>query len=63
MAVTGPTGGVSDELSVFEYIGSMARELAEMARMNGDPELGDLLDEAASRVGPGQGSASSELPA
>jgi hypothetical protein len=39
------------EFPVREYIGAMAVELAQMARWDGDEDLGRLLDEAAARAG------------
>ncbi len=38
------------EFPVREYIGAMAVELAQMARWDGDEELGRLLDAAAARA-------------
>lgn len=38
------------EFPVREYIGAMAVELAQMARWDGDEELGRLLDTAAARA-------------
>jgi hypothetical protein len=36
---------------VREYIGAMAVELAQMARWDGDEDLGRLLDAAVARAG------------
>ncbi len=41
----------SCEYPAREYIGSMAAELAQMARWDGDEDLGKLLDAAAARAG------------
>ncbi|KPF73991.1 hypothetical protein IP78_14310 [Brevundimonas sp. AAP58] len=38
------------EFPVREYIGAMAVELAQMARWDGDEDLGLLLDAAAARA-------------
>ncbi|WP_157072407.1 hypothetical protein [Brevundimonas bacteroides] len=38
------------EYPVREYIGAMAVELAQMARWDGDEDLGLLLDAAAARA-------------
>lgn len=38
------------DFPVREYIGAMAVELAQMARWDGDEELGLLLDAAAARA-------------
>ncbi|MFN7388206.1 hypothetical protein [Brevundimonas sp.] len=39
------------EYPVREYIGAMAVELAQMARWDGDEDLGRLLDAAVARAG------------
>ena len=39
------------EYPAREYIGAMALELAQMARWDGDEDLGRLLDAAAARAG------------
>ena len=41
----------SDDFPIREYMGAMAAELAQMARWDGDEELGRLLDAAAERAG------------
>lgn len=41
----------SNEFPVREYVGAMAAELAQMARWDGDEELGRLLDAAAEMAG------------
>ena len=46
-----PVGaGLAKEYPVREYIGSMARELAQMARWDGDEHLARLLDDAGERA-------------
>lgn len=41
----------SNEFPVREYVGAMAAELAQMARWDGDEQLGSLLDAAAEMAG------------
>ena len=48
------TGDAAAEYPVREYIAGMARELAQMARWDGDEVLAILLDGAVSRAEAGR---------
>jgi len=44
-------GGATDDYPVRDYIAAMARELARMARWDGDETLGVLQEAAAVQAG------------